>query len=173
MDWKDIAAVSGKGGLFQVIKPTRAGFILESVDKDRKRFIAGPSTRVSVLHEISIYTDEDAVALSEVMLKIKKDVGEVKVSAKSEGADLMAFLKSVVPNYDEERVYVSDVKKVVSWYAIINEFYPELLEEPKEEAKKDEEVVVKKEKEADVTESDVKKKAPAKKKVAAKTNNEE
>ena len=71
MDWKEIAAVSGKSGLYYVVKPTRAGFILESIDEEKKRFMAGQSVRVSVLHEISIYTEEDAVALSEVMQKIK------------------------------------------------------------------------------------------------------
>ena len=128
MDWKDIAAVSGKSGLFNVVKPTRAGFILESIGSEKKRFMAGPSTRVSVLHEISIYTDDDAVPLSDVMQKIKEKNGEVTIDSKADGAELMDFLKSILPNFDEERVYASDVKKIVNWYKIIFEFYPELLE---------------------------------------------
>ena len=130
MDWKEIAAVSGKSGLFNVVKPTRAGFILESIDENKKRFIAGPSTRVSVLHEISIYTEDEAVALSEVMVKIKKENGEIAIDTKkADGAELMDFLKSVVPDYDEEKVYASDVKKLINWYGIINKYYPDLLEE--------------------------------------------
>jgi len=143
MDWKEIAAVSGKSGLFNVVKPTRAGFILESIDEEKKRFIAGPNTRVSVLHEISIYTEEDSIALSDVMIKIKKDKGTVAIDPKkADGAELMDFLKSVVPDYDEEKVYASDVKKLISWYAIIDKEYPNLLEEVEEETAIEEATVV-------------------------------
>ena len=133
MDWKEIAAVSGKSGLYYVVKPTRAGFILESIDEEKKRFMAGQSVRVSVLHEISIYTEEDAVALSEVMQKIKSEKGEISVDPKADGAELMEFLGSVIPDYDTEKVYASDVKKLISWYNIISEYCPELLEDKKEE----------------------------------------
>lgn len=148
--------------------------------------MAGPSTRVSVLHEISIYTEDDAVPVSEVMFNIKKNNAELAVSSKSDDSDLMAFLKSVVPDFNEERVYPSDVKKLVSWYSIINETYPDLLVEPKEEEKKEEEEkpeakkaapkakAEKEEGEKKVTKakptakSEDKPKAPAKKKAAPK-----
>ncbi len=153
MDWKEIAAVSGKSGLFNVVKPTRAGFILESIDEEKKRFIAGPNTRVSVLHEISIYTEEDSIALSDVMIKIKKDKGEVAIDPKkADGAELMQFLKSVVPDYDEEKVYASDVKKLINWYGIIDKNYPDLLNEVEEESAIEDATVVEETTEAASTE---------------------
>ena len=153
MDWKEIAAVSGKSGLFNVVKPTRAGFILESIDEEKKRFIAGPNTRVSVLHEISIYTEEDSIALSDVMIKIKKDKGEVAIDPKkADGAELMEFLKSVVPDYDEEKVYASDVKKLINWYGIIDKNYPDLLNEVEEESAIEDATVVEETTEAASTE---------------------
>ncbi|MFK7900166.1 MAG: DUF5606 domain-containing protein [Cyclobacteriaceae bacterium] len=161
IDWKDIAAVSGKSGLYKVVKPTRAGFVLETIEKDSKRFIAGPSTKVSVLQEISIYTSDEPVPLAEVMQKIKKSATPLKVTSKSESADLMDFLKSVVPDFDEDRVYTSDIKKLVSWFSIIEQHAPELLEEEKKEEEKEKAPSTKKD-----GEEAPKKKAPAKKAAA-------
>ncbi len=72
MDLKDVAAVSGKGGLFKVVKPTRTGVILETIDADKKKLIANASSRVSILKEISLYTTtgEGSVLLEDVLLKI-------------------------------------------------------------------------------------------------------
>ncbi|EAY28160.1 DUF5606 family protein [Microscilla marina] len=133
MDLKKIAAISGKPGLFKVVKPTRSGVIVESLDKKKRKVVVGATSRMSVLKEVSIYTtdQEGSVPLANVILKIYQDFNEdiQKLNSKASSADLMAFLKSIVPDYDEEKVYVSDVKKLISWYKLIVENTPETLEE--------------------------------------------
>ena len=136
MELKDIAAVSGKPGLYQVVKPTRTGLVLESLDGQQSRIVTGPHHRVSLLHEISIYTmDYDkTIPLQEIFSKILKEFGDDPgVDGKSDADELKAFLEHIVPDYDNERVYVSDMKKLASWYAILYKVAPEVLEEKKEE----------------------------------------
>ena len=136
MELKDIAAISGKPGLFKVIKPTRTGLILESLDEEKSRLATGPHHRVSLLHEISIYTmDYDkTIPLQEIFSKIYKEFGDDPgVDGKSDPDELRSFLEHIVPDYDKERVYVSDMKKLVGWYAILYKIAPELLEDKKEE----------------------------------------
>jgi hypothetical protein len=119
MKFTEIAALSGKGGLFKVINPTRTGVILESLDASKKRMIAGASAKVSVLSEISIYVLEEAesVPLLEVFKAIHKTyAGEIGLDKKSDPEELKSFFKSILPNYDVDKVYVSDIKKVVTWY---------------------------------------------------------
>jgi hypothetical protein len=143
MTLADIATVSGKGGLYKVVAPTKSGVILESLDDSKTKMIATTNHRLSLLNEISIYTTtkEGTVALDEVLRKIHKDFGnDTGVDANAEAAELKSFMKSVLPEYDEDRVYVSDIKKLVRWYDVILKYVPEILtekEQPKEEAKKD------------------------------------
>lgn len=130
MELSEIASVSGKGGLFKVMKPTKSGIILESMDESKTRIVASANSRISVLNEISIYTTtkEGTVLLDAVLKKIHADFGnDIGVDAESDPAELKAFLKSVLPEYDESRVYVSDIKKLVKWYEIITKYAPELL----------------------------------------------
>ena len=119
MKFTEIAALSGKGGLFKVINPTRTGVILESLDVSKKRIIAGTSAKVSVLSEISIYILDEAesVPLLEVFRVIHKTyAGEIGLDKKSDPEELKSFFKSILPNYDVDRVYLSDIKKVITWY---------------------------------------------------------
>jgi len=130
MELSEIASVSGKGGLFKVMKPTKSGVILESLDDLKTRIVASANNRISVLNEISIYTTtkEGTVLLDEVLKKIHADFGnDLGVDAESDPSELKAFLKSVLPEFDESRVYVSDIKKLVKWYEIISKQAPELL----------------------------------------------
>jgi len=130
MEFSDIAAVSGKGTLFKIINPTRTGVILESMDDDKKKMVATMHNKVSILSEISIYTTdaEGATPLEEVMRKIHDEFdGDTDLDKNSSPEELKSFLKFVLPEYDENRVYVSDIKKVVSWYAQIVERAPEVL----------------------------------------------
>ncbi len=136
MELKDIAAVSGKPGLYKVIKPTRSGLILESLDNKKTKVVTGPHHRVSLLHEISIYTNDFDVTipLGDIFAKIKNEFGDDPgVDGKSEPDELKAFLEHVAPDYDKERVYVSDMKKLVAWYNILIKVAPEVLVEAKEE----------------------------------------
>jgi len=130
MNFKDLASVAGKPGLFKIIKPTRSGVILEALDEKKSKLVAGMSMRVSVLNDISIYalTEEGAVPLSEVMKKIEETYqGDTGVDAAATDSELRAFLKSVLPEFDQDRVYVSDIKKLNAWYLLIKKFAPEVL----------------------------------------------
>lgn len=132
MDLKDIAAVSEKGGLYKVVKPTRTGVILESLDEKKKKLVANASSRVSILKEISIYTTgaESSIMLEEVFGRIHDEYGkELNIKPKSSKAELEDFISEVVPNYDPDKVYMSDVKKLISWYQRIAQFAPEVLEQ--------------------------------------------
>ncbi|MDV3307919.1 MAG: DUF5606 domain-containing protein [Cyclobacteriaceae bacterium] len=141
MTLSQIASISGKGGLFKVLAPTRSAIVLESLDEKKARMVATSHHRVSLLHEISIYTtDKDGtVPLGDVLKKVYAEYGDDPgVDANSDPAELKAFIKSILPNYDESRVYVSDIKKLVKWYSILLQYAPETLrdvdgEEPEED----------------------------------------
>lgn len=143
MEFSDLASVSGKGGLWKVLKPTRTGVVLEAMDGSNKKMVANMHSKVSILSEISIYTTsaEGTVALEEVMKKIHAEFeGDTGLGGNSTPDELKSFLKFIIPDYDEERVYVSDIKKVVNWYALLNKIAPEVFEEKAEtEDKKEEE----------------------------------
>ncbi|MGL1886687.1 MAG: DUF5606 domain-containing protein [Reichenbachiella sp.] len=141
MDFNDIATVSGKGGLFTVVAPTKGGVILESLDEQKKKLAVNMNSKVSILGEISIYTTdaEGASPLAVVMKKIHAEFdGDTGLSSSSDADELKSFLKHVLPEYDQERVYVSDIKKLVTWYNLLSVSHPALFEEKKEEATKTE-----------------------------------
>ncbi len=129
MKFSEIASIAGRGGLFHVLKPTRSGVIVETLDDQQKKLVVGANHRVSILQEVSIYTtgSEESVPLEEVMRKIHAEFdGDPGVDT-SDGEELKAFLKHVVPNYDTTRVYVSDMKKLVNWYKLLVANAPEVL----------------------------------------------
>lgn len=132
MTLSEIASISGKGGLFKVLAPTKSAIILESLDEKKTRMVATAHHRVSLLHEISMYTTdtEGTVPLGDVLKKMHSEFGDDPgVDASSEPSELKAFLKSILPNYDEDRVYTSDIKKLVKWYSILLAHAPEILRE--------------------------------------------
>jgi hypothetical protein len=130
MTLDDIATISGKGGLFKVFKPAKSGVILESLDEVKTKLVATPNHRLSVLSEISIYTTtkEGTIALLDVLKKIHTSFGnDVGLDADADATELKSFLKSVLPEYDENRVYVSDIKKLVKWYSVLMKYAPEII----------------------------------------------
>jgi hypothetical protein len=130
MTLADIATLSGKGGLYKVVAPTKSGVILESLDELKTKIVATASNKLSLLHEISIYTTskEGTVALEEVLKKIHSEFGnDLGVDGNSDGVELKAFMKAVVPDFDDNRVYVSDIKKLIKWYGAISKYAPEIL----------------------------------------------
>lgn len=130
MTLAEIATVSGKGGLFKVVAPTKSGVILESLDEAKTKVVASANNRLSLLNEISIYTTtrEGTVPLEDVLKKIYKEFGnDPGVDSEADGSELKAFLKSVLPEFDESRVYVSDIKKLVKWYSLILKHAPEVI----------------------------------------------
>jgi hypothetical protein len=130
MELKEIASISGKGGLYKVLKPTKSGVILEALDESKSKLVASATHRLSLLNEISIYTTdkEGTVSLESVLKKINLDFGkDLGVDPESDATELKAFLKSVLPEYDEDRVYVSDIKKLVKWYGVLSHYAPEVF----------------------------------------------
>lgn len=133
MDYSKIASISGKTGLFKVISPTRLGVVLESLDVQKKRMVAGIHHKLSVLSKISIYTTDAVVPMEEVMRKIHKEFqGDIDLNKNSDTEELKSFMRFILPNYDEKKVYVSDIRRLVSWYIQLVKEAPEMLIEPEE-----------------------------------------
>lgn len=135
MDLRKILAVAGYPGLYQYVAQGRNGIIVESLE-DSKRANIPASAKVSALGEIAIYTDEEEVALRQVLLSIKEKMsgGPALDAKKATNDQLKKAMEEVLPNYDRERVYASDMKKLFSWYNILQkndmlEFDPEETEE--------------------------------------------
>lgn len=114
-----ILAISGKPGLYEMAAQTRGGFIAKSI-VDGKKMSVNLRHNVSILSEIAIYTYTEEVPLGEVLQKIKeKENGEEAISHKSSKAELEDYFSEVLPEYDVDRVYPSDIKKVVQWYNLL------------------------------------------------------
>jgi len=121
MELDKILAISKRPGLYKLITQSRGGFIAESLI-DQKRLSVSISNNVSVLSEIAIYTLNEELPLKDVFLKIfEKEKGQdTSTSPKASKDDLEAYFFSVLPDYDEDRVYPSDIKKVLNWYNLLN-----------------------------------------------------
>ena len=136
MTLAEIATVSGKGGLYKVLAPTKSGVILESFEEPKTKLVASASQRLSLLNEISMYTTtkEGTVGLQAILIKIHNEFGnDPGVDVNSDANELKAFMKAILPEYDETRVYVSDIKKLVRWYETILKYTPEILQASKQE----------------------------------------
>ena len=146
MQFREIAAISGKPGLYRILKPTQGGVIMEALDEKKARFVAGATSKVSMLSEISMFTygGEGSVPLPEVMYQVHEQFAgkALPVTAKSDGADLEDFFSSILPDWDKERVYTSDIKKLVSWYGILAQFGTAVLVKPVEERAIEEKVAI-------------------------------
>jgi len=118
MDLKSIISITGKPGLHKVISQTKNGLIAESIE-DGKRFPVYASEKVSAIEDISIYTTTEDVPLTDVYEKLfKKTEGKAAIDHKSNPEELKKFIKQVV-DFDEERVYNSDLKKMIQWFNIL------------------------------------------------------
>ncbi|MEN3324833.1 DUF5606 domain-containing protein [Mariniflexile soesokkakense] len=143
MSLEKVIAITGKPGLYKLVAQTRGGFVAESLI-DKKRLSVNVQQNVSVLSEIAIYTLTEEVPLKEVFKSIKKkeNGGATSVKAKDSKDRLEEYFFEVLPDYDEDRVYVSDIKKVIQWYNLLLEHNMLDLEEDsksKKETVKDEE----------------------------------
>ncbi len=119
MNLDKILAISGKPGLYVLKVQTRSGFVAESLI-DGKKITVGLRNNVSLLSEISMYTHQEEKPLAEVMrnIAVKEDNGPA-ISHKEDNGTLTAYFREVLPEYDEERVYPSDIKKVLNWYNML------------------------------------------------------
>ena len=140
MDLSKILAISGKPGLYKMLSQNKSGFIVESL-ADGKRFPVFANERISSLAEISIFTTgAEDLPLKEVFRKIHaKTEGKQAQDPATGGESLKKYFLEVVPEYDPERVYVSDMKKALNWYNLLVE--KELMEFTEEEEGKDSEEV--------------------------------
>lgn len=123
-DLKEIAAISGMPGLYRLVKPTRAGVIIEALTDKNTRSVASAQNKVSLLQEISIYTQDydQTVPLTEVFDRIYQQHGaQLALTHKSNEQELAAFMAGIIPDYDRERVYLSDIKKLVQWYHVVSQ----------------------------------------------------
>ncbi len=132
---KGILAISGEPGLYKMVSQTKTGIIVESLET-KKRIPTYSASKISALEDIAIFTYGEEVALKEVFKSIKKISGENEIPThKSDVKDIKDCFKNALPEYDEDRVYMSDMKKVFRWYHILDQ--QNMLEET-EEAKSDE-----------------------------------
>ena len=143
MSLEKVLAIAGKPGLYKLIAQTRGGFVAESL-MDNKRLSVNVQQNVSVLSEIAIYTLTEEVPLKKVFENIKKKENgkPTSVKAKDSKDTLEEYFFEILPEYDEDRVYVSDIKKIIQWYNLLQEHDMLNFEdaEPKKEISKDEEV---------------------------------
>lgn len=120
MNLKDIIAISGEGGLFRFLAQGRNAIIVEHLETG-KRQTASANARVSSLEDIAIFTTDEDLKLSVVFDRIwEKESGGPAIDVKLPTASLTAYFESVVPEYDRNRVYISDIKKVLAWYNIMH-----------------------------------------------------
>ena len=120
MSLDKILSISGKPGLYQLKTQTRSGFVAESL-LDGKKVAVGIHQNVSILSEIAVYTLTEEIPLSQVFSAIKKKENgqETPVSHKDSNDKLEEYFFDVLPDYDEDRVYASDIKKIVKWYNLL------------------------------------------------------
>ena len=153
MNVEKILAISGKPGLYELKLQTRSGFVAESL-LDGKKITVGMRSNVSLLSEISMYTYSEEKPLADIMraIAVKENEGQA-ISHKEDNAALIAYFAGIVPDYDQDRVYPSDIKKVINWYNILQAkglvskeeskvanaeaIKDEVVEEVKKEAKKE------------------------------------
>jgi hypothetical protein len=131
MNLQGIVAVSGKPGLWKALAQNKSGFILESLDAQKTKLVANLSTsKLAALDEITIFGDYEDIKLTEVFVRMK--AAPNIPDAKTDGKKLREFFREIAPDHDEEKVYASDMKKIISWFLVMKDM-PFFNEEPKAE----------------------------------------
>tara|TARA_R110002072_G_C7976148_1_gene535474 strand:+ start:12771 stop:13331 length:561 start_codon:yes stop_codon:yes gene_type:complete len=166
MDISGIISISGRPGLYKVVAQGKNSIIVESLT-DKKRFPAYSTDRISALEDISIYTLEEDKPLKDIYTDILAKIGNTNApSHKEDITTLQEFLVDILPNYDDERVYPSDIKKLFQWYNLL--FKVGIIKVEKEAPKKADETTKVKEK-VETKKTPAKKATPAKKGATKKT----
>jgi hypothetical protein len=131
MDLSGIISISGQPGLYKVVAQSKNGLIVESLI-DKKRIPAYSSYKISALEDISVFTKGDDMPLSEVFQKIfDKEKGGAAIDHKADDSELRNYFSQALPEYDEDRVYISDIRKMISWYNLLHK--NDLLKQKQEE----------------------------------------
>ena len=141
MSLDKILSISGKPGLYKIVAQTRNGFVAESLI-DKKKMAVNIHNNISVLSEIAVYTLTEELPLREVFKKIrdKENAQQTSISHKDSKDTLEEYFFGILPDYDEDRVYASDIKKIVQWYNLLQKHdMLDALEEAEEETADEEE----------------------------------
>ena len=139
MELDKVLSISGKPGLYELKTQTRGGFVAESM-LDGKKISVNLRHNVSLLSEIAIYTYTEEVPLREIFQKIKeKEDGGEAISHKEPRQKLESYFREILPEYDEDRVYSSDIKKIIQWYNLLVSKGITDFEKPEEEKSDEEE----------------------------------
>jgi len=136
---KDILSISGQGGLYKYLKKSRNGIIVEHLETG-KRQNADATARINALEDISVYTIDDDIPLKDVFKAInnKEEGGPTLNPKKTSSNELREYFEEIVPEYDEDRVYVSDIKKILKWYNTLQKLDMLNFDEEEEEENKEE-----------------------------------
>ena len=113
-----ILAISGEPGLYKMVSQIKNGIIVESIET-KKRIPTYATNKISSLEDIAIFTEDDEVPLKDIFLNIKAKANGVETLKKASNQEIKNYFKEILPTYDEDRVYVSDMKKVFRWYNIL------------------------------------------------------
>ena len=121
MNLRGIVAVSGRPGLFKLVGQNKAGYVLESLDEHKLKIIASLSnTKLASLEDITIYGEDEEIKLIDVLANIDAKKASAP-DAKAEGTTLKNFFLEVAPGHDQEKVYTSDMKKILTWYHLLKD----------------------------------------------------
>ena len=119
MEFSKIIVVTGKPGIFKVLNQSRVGYIVESL-VDGKKMPISPTNKITSIEDIVVFTDADEIKLLDVFKKFKEHTkGEQAIDHKQDESEVKAYFEAVLPNYDKERVYFSDIKKMILWYNLL------------------------------------------------------
>ncbi|MGD9930192.1 MAG: DUF5606 domain-containing protein [Mangrovibacterium sp.] len=135
---KGILAISGQPGLFKLVAEAKNSIIVESL-LTGKRMPAYATSKVSSLEDIAIFTQTGEVALKEVFKKMMEKENGNEIAKKDSGNELKAYFQEILPEYDQNRVYTSDMKKVIQWYNLLQKHNLLIVEEEPVEEEKTEE----------------------------------
>ena len=132
MNLQQLLSVSGKPGLYRMITNKKSGLIIESLVDGKREFASSRQHQFTPLESIAIFTDDgDSVPVREVLEKMMEQIEDNPLpDAKAESGAFREYLLDVLPNHDQERVYVSDIKKLTKWYAILDASGALTAEEP-------------------------------------------
>ncbi len=121
MDLKKIMTISGYPGLFRHISQGRSGIIVESLT-DKKRMQTYATMKVSALEDISVFTEDAEMPLKSVLKRIyEKESGKSCLNPKSSPEQIKNYFAEILPEYNKEKVYISDIKKILNWYNLLND----------------------------------------------------
>jgi hypothetical protein len=139
MDLKDFIAIKGKSDLYRILAKTPKGIIVEALNEGKTKFKVEPNLTVLLLYDITIFSNDNTDLFLRDVFKnaFKKDGVKISVDHKDDTYKLKEYFRVIAPNYDEEKVYISDIKKIAKWYSILIKWYPEVIENIEKEEEED------------------------------------